>query len=632
MTTDNQNNQNPNQNDYVFNIPETPKDAKQDDLLNSKGVTDGIIDYIKHADTPLSISLNGEWGSGKTSIMNTIKSHLCDDDAKFYSIWVNTWQFSLLDSSSAPQAVVRILQSIVNQIMVLKPDYKRKEHISQLIGTLATISSGLKSISDVAGDPLFGVGKTTLGLAAKLSNLLKNFFGNKFNNSQIDNAALVQQLSDEIQKLVDEVITTPRSQDGHYEPDNPCLISKIPNFPGAKFMYFAYFCLYNFAVMLIFIMYYFGIMCFNVIFGFIGGIILSIANSSSILKALFDFCCYVVRVGDAVCCNEECLNKEDKRKSFIFFIDDLDRIEPSLALEIIEMLASVFSFKKCIFIFAVDKMSLMEVVKLKLIDRGVNNIIFGSDENIDNQCKQYLDRFIHVSIPVFKEVYDIQPLLRESLIKISFFTPEELDDDLLRLLDNVISFSVGKNPRSIKQLINSLSLLLSFERHTWKYDDDEEPWQVNGLTKEMLFIMQCIKINYSKAFNALSVRPYFKTWNIDFAVKCFNINNPQLSIILARQCNASKDWEYALFHICNFNQHSQLEFYKLRKLFGVINDIFDKYLLEQNIKQSEQNVYTKILSDIFYYFYRIKGEEPEHGAGIYQEFIVKTSKEYRRNR
>ena len=100
MTTNTQNNnQNSTQNDYVFNVTETPRDATQDDLLNTQYFTDGLVDYIKHADTPLSISLNGEWGSGKTSIMNTIKSNLCDsDDAKFYGIWINTWQFSLLDS------------------------------------------------------------------------------------------------------------------------------------------------------------------------------------------------------------------------------------------------------------------------------------------------------------------------------------------------------------------------------------------------------------------------------------------------------------------------------------------------------------------------------------------------------
>ena len=81
MAADNKNNnQSPNQNDYVSNITEIPITAIQDDLLNSKYFTDSLIDYIEHADTPFSISLNGEWGSGKTSIINAVKKELCEKE------------------------------------------------------------------------------------------------------------------------------------------------------------------------------------------------------------------------------------------------------------------------------------------------------------------------------------------------------------------------------------------------------------------------------------------------------------------------------------------------------------------------------------------------------------------------
>lgn len=626
MAADNKNNnQSPNQNDYVSNITEIPITAIQDDLLNSKYFTDSLIDYIEHADTPFSISLNGEWGSGKTSIINAVKKELCEkENAKFHGVYVNTWQFSLLDSSSAPQAVVRILQSIINQILKLKPDYERKKQISQLMGALATISSGLKSFSDAAGDPLFGVGKSTFGLIEKASNALNKHFNTNTDQSKTDNAALVKQLSGEIQKLVDEVLTAPKSQDGHYEPYNPCLISKIPNYPCAKFVCFIGSCLCNFSIMLVFIVYYLGLLCFNVIFGFIGGIVLSIVKSSRILKALFDFCCYVLGVGCAICCNEEESSKSDKRNGFIFFIDDLDRIDPNMALEIVEMLASVFSFKKCIFILAIDKDVLIKAAKLKLSKRELD---------VDAiHYSQYLNRFIHISINIPQGLYDIQPLLRRSLINISFFTADELDNSLLNLLDKVVCYSIGKNPRSVKQLINGLSLLDLFKRYTWEKDekDDDLPWQVETITKTMIFIIQCIKDKYPELCTALSVRPYFKSWDIDFATRCFNISDPHNSENLARQCSASNDWEFALFHICKFDNHSQLEFYKLRQIFDVINDVFRIYLLKQNIKQSEEQVYINIISDVFYYFYRISGGELERG--VYQDYVVKTTKEYRRKR
>ncbi len=67
--------------------------------------------FIEQADTPLTIALQGEWGSGKTSLMNLLKYHLCETDkALFYPVWINTWQHSIM--SDPESAIVCILQSI----------------------------------------------------------------------------------------------------------------------------------------------------------------------------------------------------------------------------------------------------------------------------------------------------------------------------------------------------------------------------------------------------------------------------------------------------------------------------------------------------------------------------------------
>ena len=192
-------------------VSEKAKTAEQENLLNIAKYTEGVINYIRDADTPLLIAINGEWGSGKTSLMNDIKGELCDgEDKEFYGVWINTWQFSLSNFTQPSQAVVRILQSIVNQIIKLKPDYERRDKIAKLIGSIAALSTNLKSVSDAAGDPLFGVGKTTIGVVAKASTILKDWFSSKSGKSSDDNAALVTQLSAEIQKLVDDVLTEPQ--------------------------------------------------------------------------------------------------------------------------------------------------------------------------------------------------------------------------------------------------------------------------------------------------------------------------------------------------------------------------------------------------------------------------------------
>ena len=347
---------------------------------------------------------------------------------------------------------------------------------------------------------------------------------------------------------------------------------------------------------------------------------MSIVKSFSITKALFDFCCYLVKIVDAIlCCNEEWPSKSDKKNGFIFFIDDLDRIDPNIALEILEMLASIFSFKKCIFVLAIDNDVLMKAAKLKLSKRGL-------DVN-DIQCKHYLNRFVHVSVTIPEELYDIQPFLRESLINISFFTSDELKNSgLIYLLDKVVCCSIGKNPRFIKQLINNLSLIDLFKRHALgdNEEDKNTPWQVETITKAMIFILQCIKINYPELCVALAARPYFKMWDMEFAFKNFNRRDKENTLNLAKQCNASKEWEYALFHICNFDNYSKLKFYDIKSVFGVIDDIFMNFIYKNNVNQSESELYRKIITNVFFHFYRFSGIESEDG--IYQTYHVKIIK------
>lgn len=51
----------------------------------------GLSEFIKDCETPMTIAIQGDWGSGKTSVMNMVKQHLGED---VISVWFNTWQFS----------------------------------------------------------------------------------------------------------------------------------------------------------------------------------------------------------------------------------------------------------------------------------------------------------------------------------------------------------------------------------------------------------------------------------------------------------------------------------------------------------------------------------------------------------
>lgn len=54
-------------------IIDVPRKHTQEDLFGIQVYQDALIQYIKLTDTPITIALQGEWGSGKTSLMNLLK-------------------------------------------------------------------------------------------------------------------------------------------------------------------------------------------------------------------------------------------------------------------------------------------------------------------------------------------------------------------------------------------------------------------------------------------------------------------------------------------------------------------------------------------------------------------------------
>ena len=115
-------------------IIDVPRKHDQEDLFGIKVYQDALIKYIKLTDTPITIALQGEWGSGKTSLMNLLRWNLCDvDNALYFPVWINTWQYSLMKTQQ--QAIIRILEGIVNQIGVINPNSRWSES-KKIIGGL----------------------------------------------------------------------------------------------------------------------------------------------------------------------------------------------------------------------------------------------------------------------------------------------------------------------------------------------------------------------------------------------------------------------------------------------------------------------------------------------------------------
>ena len=79
----------------TLGLRDIPLEKLEDETLGLNSYAESLSEFIERCDTPLTIALQGDWGSGKTSMMNLIK--LKFDENKILTIWFNTWQYSQFD-------------------------------------------------------------------------------------------------------------------------------------------------------------------------------------------------------------------------------------------------------------------------------------------------------------------------------------------------------------------------------------------------------------------------------------------------------------------------------------------------------------------------------------------------------
>jgi len=107
---------------YNIGIVDQPHANFDSDSLNIKPHADALTNFIERCDTPITIGIQGEWGSGKTSLLNLIENNLEGNNldheynkGKFLQIWVNAWEHSLL--SKPEETLLKIVNQIINDMV-----------------------------------------------------------------------------------------------------------------------------------------------------------------------------------------------------------------------------------------------------------------------------------------------------------------------------------------------------------------------------------------------------------------------------------------------------------------------------------------------------------------------------------
>ena len=319
-------------------------------------------------------------GSGKTSLLNTIKAELCDkNSAEYYAIWLNTWEYSLL--SSADETLIKIISGLVTQISQLTQN-KNSEN-----GKKAAVALGFL---------MKGLGSAVGGLGGKAIQMAGDAIESSVADDSPDNS--IKALRVALQNVIDEAI----------ESSN-----------GTK-------------------------------------------------------------------------------KAFIFFIDDLDRLDPALAVNILELIKNLFDLDKCIFVLAID---------YGVVVKGLQSKFGKMTEENEWEFRAFFDKIIQLPFSMPISSYNISKYLQALLVDVNYFDKNDLQEEkALEKISNIVGLSVGTNPRTLKRLANSVSLI-EIIRAGQKITSEE---------RFIEFALICIQIAYPLIYALIQKESDFTEWDEQF--------------------------------------------------------------------------------------------------------------------
>lgn len=408
----------------------------------------GLIKFIENSSAPITIALQGEWGSGKTSLMTRLERTLCSaPDSRFIGIDINTWEYSMMSSPEA--TVYKILAQLVQELT--KDDPATKKTFNGFLRGAGKflyrgVRESLKTIPGVGGMIAVGL----------------------------------------------EAANVPTDLPQHTETDETASLSDLKK-------------------------------------------ALSAAVQKSITEA-------------------------DKR-GVIIFVDDLDRLNPPVAVEILELLKNIFTLDNCIFVLAIDYDVVVKGLKPK----------FGElTEKNEREFRSFFDKIIQVPFSLPVNNYRPMDFVLKSLVDIGYVKEFDTTNPQVRtLFSTVVEASVGKNPRSIKRLINTLSLLDCIAQCGRPQENKSTD---NTLDDKILnFITVSIQICYPKIYRMLSRNPGFTGWNLEFAQKM------GIKVDIDSEDNESgNQWEDILEAACAPDAYLTQHLNDISMLLNLIIDILAK--------------------------------------------------------
>ena len=142
-------------------VVDEPLGRGRTDRLKIKKHANALVQFVKGAQTPITIGIQGEWGSGKTSLLNTIYNELeiankSDRSKDFRMIWVNTWENALM--STPEEALIKIINEIINELLLSDTKISNVESVKNAATTAlkGMLRVGASVVGGTAGADVMG--------------------------------------------------------------------------------------------------------------------------------------------------------------------------------------------------------------------------------------------------------------------------------------------------------------------------------------------------------------------------------------------------------------------------------------------------------------------------------------------
>ena len=84
---------------------------KSKDSLNINHYIEGLSTFVRNCETPMTLAIQGKWGTGKSSIMKLLQNEL--DNNNVETLYFNTWQYSQLHENLYQNFIMYLINHIV---------------------------------------------------------------------------------------------------------------------------------------------------------------------------------------------------------------------------------------------------------------------------------------------------------------------------------------------------------------------------------------------------------------------------------------------------------------------------------------------------------------------------------------